>query len=158
MRFLYTKASRAQRMIYKRSVPASVAAPCTKQSRKGEFIPGQEPQNTQELPQPKAGRGWGGTDFKDRSKGLFQKITPSPAPLPSRAVFPGKTEVTVFLFNTALYCIQHLGASIAPSAQLERKHTGIRVLSGPGAAGRTQGSATTLCLTSFRKISVAGQR
>lgn len=119
-RILYTKATRAQRMIYKKSVPASVAGPCTKQRRKGEFIPGQGTQSTQQFPQSQAGRGWAGTH---RSKGLFQKITPPPAPLPSRAVFPGKTEVTVFLFNTALYCLQYLGASIARSAQLERKHT-----------------------------------
>lgn len=53
-----------------------------------------------------------------------QAPLPSQAPQePSSAVFPGKTEVTVFLFNTALYCTQYLGASIAPSAQLERKHT-----------------------------------
>lgn len=127
-RFLYTKATRAQMMICKKSVPASVAGPCTKQSRKGEFIPGQGPQNAQLFPQAKAGRGWGGTGSKDTQKqSLFQKIKP---PLPSQApqeppsaVFPGKTEVTVFLFNTALYCMQYLGASIAPSAQLERKHT-----------------------------------
>lgn len=68
-------------MICKKSVPASVAGPCTKQSRKGEFIPGQRPQNAQLFPQAKAGRGWGGTGSKDTQKqSLFQKIKPPPIP------------------------------------------------------------------------------
>lgn len=131
-RFSYTKATRAQRMICKRSVPASVAGPCTKQSRKGKFIPGQGTTECPAIP-PVRGRerlGWDRLQGHIEAKGYFRKshplqpFLPSQAPQePSSAVFPGKTEVTVFLFNTALYCEQYLGASIAPSAQLERKHT-----------------------------------
>lgn len=126
-RFLYTKATRAQMMICKKSVPASVAGPCTKQSRKGEFIPGQGPQNAQLFPQGRQGEaGVVQAPRTHRSKVYFRKSSPLPSQAPqepSSAVFPGKTEVTVFLFNTALYCTKYLGASIAPSAQLERKHT-----------------------------------
>lgn len=123
-RFLCTKATRAQRMMCKRSVPASVAGPCTKTEQKRRVHPRPGDTECPEIPPVQAGRGWGGTDFKDTQKQRAVSENHTQAlQEPSSAALPGTTEIIIFLFNTALYCLQYLGASIAPSAQLERKHT-----------------------------------
>lgn len=60
--------STAWRIISVKPVPASAASPCPKQSRKAEFIPGQQGQKAQLFTQLIALTGWAVTSFKHKQK------------------------------------------------------------------------------------------